>query len=172
MKLNRKGFTVVELVLSFSVSTIVIVLLFQLLISLKDLYNSSGIKTELFLKQSTISEKINSEFESKTIISVTDCGVDCIVFNFMDGTNSELSINREHSLFNYGDYTTKLVKDSYYANPEVEFYRNIENINNNIDSLILINIPIYYDSYEEENFGINIVYQYNSNEQYIIGEDF
>ncbi|MDD2181574.1 MAG: hypothetical protein PHW32_04310, partial [Bacilli bacterium] len=172
MKLNNKGFTVVELVLSFSVTTIVIVLLFQLVVSLKDLYNSSGFKTELFIKQATITEQINKELNNKTIISVDDCGTDCIVFNFTDGSSSELSVNREQVILNYSGYSTKLVKDSYFGDAEVEFYRNIENTTNNIDSFILINIPIYYDLYEDDNFGINIVYQYNSNEEYIIGEEF
>ncbi len=169
---SQKGFTVVELILSFSISSIVIVLLFQLLISLKDFYNMTSYKTELLIKQTSISKEINNDFNSKTIISVDDCGTDCIIFNFKDGESNTLSINREHKIINYGKFSTRLVKDSEFGEPNINFYRNIENVNNNIDSFILIDIPIYYPLYENENFGINIVYQYNSNEDYIIEEPF
>lgn len=169
---SQKGFTVVELILSFSITTIVIVLLFQLLLSLKDLYNTSGYKTELFIKQSTINEQISKEFTTKTITNISDCGIDCITFEFMDGTSSSLSIDRTNKIFSYGTYKTKLVNDSYYGEPVVEFYRNIANVNNNLDSYILINIPILYPLYEDENFGINIIYQYDSLKEYLVGEEF
>lgn len=169
---SQKGFTIAELILSFSVSSIVVVLLFQLLLSLKDLYNTSGYKTELFIKQATISKTINDELNSKTIESVEDCGIDCIIFNFTDGSSSTLSIDRDYKIINYGNFSTKLVKDSEFGEPSVRFYRNYANVNNRYDSFIVIDIPIYYPLYEDENFGINIVYQYNSNEQFIIEEYF
>ncbi len=169
---SEKGFTVVELVLSFSVTTIIVVLLFQVVVSLKNLYNNTGYKTELFIKQASITEQINNDLISNKIISVEDCGIDCIIFNFINGTSRTFSINRQQNLVNYGNYSTNLIKNSYFGEPNVEFYRNLDNINNNIDSFISINIPIYYPLYENENFGINIIYQYNSNEQYIIEEPF
>lgn len=169
---NQKGFTVIELILSFSITTIVVVLLFQLLISLKNLYNETGHKTELFIKQATITEQINKELTSKTIISVDDCGEECIIFNFSDGSNSKLLINREENFIHYGKSATKLVLNSYFGDAKVEFYRNAANLHNSFDSFITIKIPIYYPTYEDENFGINIVYQYNSNDHYIIEEDF
>ncbi len=169
---QKNGFTVIELILSFTVATIIIVLLFQLLISLKDLYNTTSYKTELFIKQSNISDKIYEQFNSKTIENIESCGENCLVFLYTDGSNSELSIYREQGVINFGNYTTNLVEDSYFGVPNIDYYKNVNNNFNNIDSYIHINIPIYHTLYLDENFGINIVYQYNSNEQYIIGEDF
>ncbi|NLM63353.1 MAG: hypothetical protein GX190_03470 [Mollicutes bacterium] len=169
---SKKGFTIAELVLSFSISSMVIVLLFQLLLSLKDLYNMTGYKTEMLIKQATISKQINEVLSANTIIGIEDCGVDCILFSFDNGSNKELSINREHKIINFGDFSTKLVKDSEFGEPNIMFYRNYGNVNNRFNSFILIDIPIYYPLYEDENFGINVVYQYNSNEQLLIEEEF
>ena len=81
-------------------------------------------------------------------------------------------INREENFIHYGKSATKLVLNSYFGDAKVEFYRNAANLHNSFDSFITIKIPIYYPTYEDENFGINIVYQYNSNDHYIIEEDF
>ena len=47
--LDQRGFTVVELVVSFALAMIVIVFLFQVLIQVKELYVSGVIKTERWL---------------------------------------------------------------------------------------------------------------------------
>ena len=55
---NNKGFTLVEMLVSFSLSMILIIILFQLIINLKDVYMTSGIKTELLNKQYLMTTKI------------------------------------------------------------------------------------------------------------------
>ena len=52
--MKNKGFTVVEMLSAFTLSSIIIIILFQLIINLKELYMSSGIKTELLTDVSVV----------------------------------------------------------------------------------------------------------------------
>ena len=62
--IKRNGFTVVELIVSFSLTLVIAVFLFQIIINLKNLYTNSVIKTELVNMQSLISREINSKFNN------------------------------------------------------------------------------------------------------------
>ena len=57
--MNNKGFTMVELIASFSLTSIIVVMLLQIVFSLKEIQEYSDVKTELLTKQATISNKIN-----------------------------------------------------------------------------------------------------------------
>ena len=54
-KFTNNGFTVVELIVSFSLTLVITVFLFQIVINLKNLYTNSVIKTELVNIQSLVS---------------------------------------------------------------------------------------------------------------------
>ena len=71
--MNKKGFTVVELIVSFTLAMTISVFLFQIVINLKNLYTNSTIKTELINIQSLVSRQMNENFK-KGIISVDECG--------------------------------------------------------------------------------------------------
>lgn len=167
--MNKRGFTVVELIASFTLTSLVVALLFEVLFVLKDLYSNSGIKTELLAKQSLISEKINNELTSKTLMLAMKCGDSCINFVFTDGTSSELSFDRKENIFKYGNYSTKLIKGSQYGNIDIstETVLSVEEGKN--DSIVKINIPIYHKLLKREDYGINIVYQYDSRNTAISG---
>ena len=61
MKKSNKGITIVELVVSISILSIVVLFLFQLILSLKEVYTSSGVKTEMLNKQAIINREINED---------------------------------------------------------------------------------------------------------------
>lgn len=167
MKINNQGFTIVELVLAFATSTILIILFFSLLISLKNLYNYSGVRTELLIKQASIADLINQDLMTQKIIGITNCGTNCLEFNFSNNDSKKLEINKENHLFIYGNYTTKLVKGSEFGEPQIQFYQNFTNTYNTYDAFIALTIPISYSEYEDEDYGVNLVYQYNTYETFL-----
>ena len=57
--MKNKGFTVIELVLTISLVSVVMIILFQIIFLVKNLYVESGVKVKLLQKQLVISEKIN-----------------------------------------------------------------------------------------------------------------
>ena len=160
--MNKRGFTVIELIVSFALTTLVVGLLFQMLLSLKEVYVASGFKSQMVNKQTLISSKINQDLNNKTLKIALKCGDNCLNFIFEDGTNKKLIVDDKNSTFSYGDYSTKLVNGSWFG----DFYIRNEKImgldaTSNYDSVIEIKIPIGH-SLLEEDYGINMIYQYDS----------
>lgn len=168
---NNKGFTVVELVTSFALAMVVFVFLFEIVVTLKDLYINSGYKTELLYKQAMISNKINTTLTQKKIKIAMTCGDDCLFFIFDDNTTSKLQIDKENNIFTWGDYTTKLVANSYFGDININSITATNVGNGKNDSIINIKIPIYSANITDKDFGVNIVYQYDSRISSITGID-
>lgn len=159
---NNKGFTVVELLVTFSLTMIIVIFLMQIIIVLKDIYVSNDVKTKLLNKQSILSYKINQEFITKRLDSSTKCGSNCINFIFYDGTTTKLEIDKEKKTITFGDYKTELISGSEFGNIEVT--SNIAVVNNpSFNNAILnINIPIYNKLFRNKNYGVNVNLQYNT----------
>ena len=160
----KKGFTVVELIVSFSLTMVIVVFLFQIVISLKNMYTANSLKTELLNKQAIISDKINSSFNKKTITNVTKCGSYCLNFVYSDNTSEILKIDYNENSFQFGSYKTILPDDSYISNPSIDIVYSGTFLENSNNSILVINIPIYNEFLKNQNYGINVLYQYNSNE--------
>ena len=71
--MNKRGFTTVELLVSFTLVSVIVFFLFEIIFVLKDLYVSAGIKTKLLTKQAVISEIINDDFTSLTLLYADKC---------------------------------------------------------------------------------------------------
>lgn len=159
---KKNGFTVVELVVSFSLVMVIVIFLFQIIISLREMYVNNGIKSALLNKQAIMTQKIYDDFRSKTITSFTSCGDNCITFSFDDTSTTTLRIDKDQNLFEYGDYATKLVDGSSFG----DFVVSTETVPDvspaQYDSMIKIVIPVT-NRLLEGNFGVTAVYQYNSN---------
>ena len=121
MKVNNKGVTIVELVVSISILTIIVLFLFQLILSLKEVYNSSGIKTEMLNKQAIINREINDDLYDKQLELARSCStspdiINCISFYFKDGTSKRLEFiqktDSSPAYLVYGDYKTELASGS------------------------------------------------------------
>lgn len=159
---NNKGFTVIELVVSFVLTSVIVLLLFQLVIVLKELYISAGIRSQLLTKQTIISQKINSELNDKEIIVASRCGTTCIEFIFDDDSISRFEIDRKNNTFSYGDYKTSLVNGSQYGNIKVSTNTSLEVGAGKNNSIVRINVPIYHSLFEGDDYGINVIYQYDN----------
>lgn len=156
--MKKNGFTVVELIVSFSLAIIIAIFLFQIVTNLKKLYINSILKTELVNIQSLISRDMNKNFK-KTITNIDDCGNKCAEFIYQDGTSDKLEIGDNSVMF--GNYKTTLPEQSYIKNPSINIASagTFEGKNN---SLLIIEVPIFSETLNQE-FNIKIIYQFNSN---------
>lgn len=161
---NNKGFTIVELLVSFTLSMVLVIIMFQLIINLKDLYISSGVKTELLSKQYIITNKIYTDLIEKKVTALSGClgKPECITFSFQDGTTKTLDIDMDENMLTYGDYVIKLTEESYYTTASISTVGYTSGRGNN--RILTIDIPIYNHRFNNINFGIRIVYPYNSQE--------
>ena len=156
---NNKGFTLVEMLVSFTLSMVLIIILFQLIINLKDLYVASGIKTELLNKQYLMTNKIYTDLNEKKVILIQSC-VDspvCVEFTFSDGTIKKLEIDKTNKTLKYDGYIIQLKNDSSINT--ININTTISESNKNIFN---INVETKNNQFSNMNFGINIVYPYNN----------
>ena len=53
--MNNKGLTLVELITTFALTSVIVVLLINIVVVIKNVYSKSDIKTELYINQSNLS---------------------------------------------------------------------------------------------------------------------
>ena len=167
---TKKGFTTVELIVSISLCTLIVFFLIELIFVMKDIFTESGIKTKLLAKQALLSEKINHDFRNKKLTVATSCGDNCVEFLFKDGTQKQLKYDRQNLEIIYGNYKEDLVKGSSFGDVIItsESLADTNDIST-LDGILSIHIPIFSKYFENTDFGITVVYQFNSNSTSIAG---
>lgn len=161
--MKKRGFTVVELIVTFSLTVVICVFLLQLILSLKSIYDNSGIKTEILNKQSLISNQINRTFNQKTISSLSSCGEFCLKFNYIDNTSDILKIDYSNNILQFGSFYTSLPKDTNFKDVNVDIIYSGVVDNSSNDAMLNIKIPIESKKFKNEKFEVNVIYQFNSN---------
>ncbi len=158
---EKNGFTTVELITTFALVMTITLLLFELVVSLKQIYVNVALKSLLLNKQAIMEQKIYDDFNNKSITTATNCGTNCLTFTFEDSTEATLQIDKENNLFTYGDYAAKLESSSSFGDINVtnKVVSNVAEGKNN--AMIIINIPIESTTLEG-NYGVMVLYQYDS----------
>lgn len=167
--MNNKGFTIIELLASFILSMIIVVIMFQLIINLKDLYKMTVLKSELQNKQNIITNKIYDDLINKKVKTITESNeineqgsidIYYIEFTFDDNISKKLTINTRENYISYDNYIVKLNQSMYFE--EVLISTKGTGIETGYNRILSINVPITNQIFRNENFGINIVYPYNN----------
>lgn len=161
--MNNKGFTVVELITTFAVASAIALVLFNVVLIIKNTYSNSNTKTNLLINQGNLSEQFNSLtlYEDITSIQFCDDSVKCYEFSYTNGKKYKLII--ENDMIKFGNYVYKLEKGSHVDEENVIIKR--EKINSVFlgekDSILNVKIPIINDHYPLYDFGLNYVYLYD-----------
>ena len=152
--MNNKGFTVVELIAAFSITMVISVFLFELLIEVKDIFVETSIKTNIEEKTSIISKNIYNLFnDNQNTVSCPD-DTSCTV----NGYNISV-VHSEDKKEN--DYI--IIKGQKFTMPkDGNNYIKIENIN-----LSSVNSELEAEGYLIVNFeltsdNLTAPYKYNT----------
>lgn len=152
---NNRGITVIEMIVSFSLTAIVMMLLLQLLVSLNTLYNKSGTKTELLTKQAILTEQIYNDLNNN-ILSISKDGLNKVVFTLTTGETRELIVNEENHLIIYNGQTTKYSEDTIVSTLNVE-NKIITTTDLGLNNALLeINIDVTYPNVKGD-YGVHII---------------
>ena len=151
--MNKKGFTVVELMATFILVSAASLLLVRLALTVKEIYTVNDLKTVLLVKQGNMVDIIYKDINNKTLNSITSCGKNCVKFTYSD-TSKQLKIDSDKKIVKYGNYTYKLTDSNYLGNIT---YDNYSSSGRNI---FYLDIPIY-DRLVGGNYGINLVFNTN-----------
>lgn len=150
---NNKGFTLVELGVSISLVTIVALLLFQIVASVKKMYSESDLQTTLLTKQGIIVKKIQDDLNNNSVSSITYCqnnlSNSCLEFAFIGSTiKKQLIVNPIERKITYDNYTI-----DYFKIDEDITFGNL--VFNSTTDFFTIKIPITRNNLEG-NYDINI----------------
>ena len=156
--MKKNGFTVVELLTTFVLISIVTALLITLTSSLSKMYNNSSLKTELYYKQSVLSNELNNVFLHKPISSITSCGTKCLTINYIDSTSKKIIV--ELSTIRIGNDNYEIVNGSSIGDVRFDLVYSPTSHSYKPDSILNIRIPIKYKNITDD-FGVNVVYQFN-----------
>ena len=182
--MNNKGFTLVELIASFALSSAIIFLLISIVIVVKNIYVNYELKTNLIINQGTLSKVLNEKLIDEEMITHSICSdsnnchlfyyEDYVIKLFMDNgtvkvyTYETLDYINAHKLSS-SDYVSSTDTISYNSkiyylyNPYVYKLLNgskIESFNVRDDEyFIVITISIKNKLYLNKDFGLNLVYR-------------
>lgn len=155
--MNKKGMTVVELIVSFSLTMVIVVFLIQIIINLSKIYDNNTKKTELLNSQAIISDSINTAFIRKQLVNVSDCGDDCYKFYYKTGDTDTLKL--ENGILTFDNVAIKLNNATYgEIMLDAIYMPTIDDESNN--ALLILDIPI--ESQIDYNFDVRVVYSFNS----------
>lgn len=160
--MKNKGFTLVELIVSFALTMVIVFILFQLIITLKNIYTNNVVASDLILKQSSISEMINKDLVSGDLGDIVEViptysnikeGA-CYSLNFETSTSRELCISITNNTISYNDYEFSLVSGSTIGDYDVYIKTDESNI-----KTLYIMVDILYNGLND-NYGIRIANSY------------
>ncbi len=77
--MNKKGFTVVELITSFALTMVITVFLFEVLIDIKDIYVETAVKTSIQQKLAVISKNVKRVIAPRGTTVICSSSNSCVV---------------------------------------------------------------------------------------------
>lgn len=169
---NNKGFSILELIVSFGLTMIIVIVLFEIIIYMKELYEKSITQTELINKQNLITDYIYTDIYNKKLESVTLCGENCIAFTYKDGNTSNLKWDTSLNTIGYGDYTISMLKNTFLNQSlllrngtyQLSGAKICYNESIGGEQYFSIHIPITNALFQNDDFGLNIFYTYSNDE--------
>lgn len=150
--MNNKGLTIIELITTFLLTAVIVVLLINVIVVIKNVYSKNNIKSELYINQSNLSNQLNSKINNNNLDFYEKCTDEefCYIFNFLDGEVIKLTVTDEKIKF--GEYIYKKNKKTNIGTPSIE---------TTLNNILVLKIPIESKIYPDIDFGINLIYQYD-----------
>lgn len=164
--MNKKGFTTIELIASFSIAMVILIFLFNVVLIMKDSYQNLNGETELLVQKDNLSYTINKKLHDKNLIQLTTCTdtANCYLFNYDDNTSDKLIYDKDKKVITFDDYIFE-ISDSITADDITvnEYYD--DNTSTLYNGYFIINIPLEYN---KKDYSIKIIHQFNTDVLVII----
>lgn len=178
MKLNNKGMTVVEILLSFTLVVIIVMNLFSIIMNYRAKVNVEILRDEYIVTKYQITRDIQNDILDLVLKEVTECGAKCVQFEYYSGAKKKLTIHDpqtadqiENKYIQYGDQKYKirdvlpsnipsgrdpLRYQSITIDPTITLTKDTYSVTEEENSLYSVYIGIRHAEFDED-FGILIV---------------
>lgn len=162
-KKTEKGFTIVEILLSFSLAIIVLIYIFNVLAQLKNLYTEDGIRSQLLVKQSGVVKEIENEINGKTIesiVAINDISKQGHRILFSDGSNADLYIDSKNRVVTFGEHKVQFIEGTEIGLPVVRIVRTDDMPENANNAVAFISFSIKHKLVDGD-YGIRVAYPFD-----------
>ena len=161
--MSKKGFTVIEILASFSIALTILIVEVKVVMSIKDNLCKNNGMTKTLIDKEYWSYNINKRLKEKELTSLSMCedGVKCYLFTYSDSTTDKLVYNTDSITFN--NYTFEITDGITVDAPTItEHYDTMTSTTYN--GYIIINIPITINN---KDYSIKTVKHINSENVYV-----
>jgi hypothetical protein len=169
LKNDNSGFTIIELITSFSLAMVVLVFLFNIVVILKETYIDTSVKSELIINQSLLSTSLNEDlYNGATSFKKVSCDSEYICYNvgFSDSSIKRLSISIKNKKVKYGDIE---FSDDSFENLTYSVCATEYNTDYSVDSTLNVKVSFTSSVIEDQIFGFNVVYLYDADNFEVTG---
>ena len=171
-KLNQKGMTVVELIVTFAIIMIIVVGMLEIIVALKNDMNDSMLERDIIEFQGTVTQLINDDLIKLKATKVSTCTFTketdtdkgyCYLLSFSKQTISKkLEISLLNKYIKYDGIKYELPEPSImeFRDKLIFYGDNVDHqVKVNVDDNNFLNIYIpFYIIDEDENIGIDIIH--------------
>ena len=160
MNKKNKGFTTIELITSFTLASVIMIILFNIILILKDNLSEVNAKTNMLVEKDNLSYNINKRFKEKELSSITMCdeGDKCYEFKYSDDTSDKLVYSNTDKSITFNNYTFDIIDGITVEEPTItEHYDTMSSTTYN--GYFIIHIPIKLD---DKDYSIKINKHFNT----------
>ena len=160
MKLNKKGFSLVELLIAFTAITLLSIAIFRTVITIQKRQQINIAYNDYIVFESTINSLIQKDFTNKVIEAIEYCGNNCYKIKYIGEVEKTLSINRNDGIFSYGTIKLRLPKTFSFIKDIEHKSETISGVEaNRHNTITMFKIPIKSTIVTKD---LDIIYIYQS----------
>lgn len=157
--MDKRGFTLVEVIVSFVLVTAVSMALFKTTVAIQQRQKVNIALNSFKAFSLAMNNEIQYDFLTDRILSTTSCGTNCYDINFDNRGTVRITLNREDGTITYGSFKEKLPNDyTFYDDMKISSYTSATP---GLNSYVALTIPIK-SNYESNLSDIKYMYEYDS----------
>ena len=157
--MNKKGFTLIEVIVSFVLVTAISLALFKTVLAMQQRQKVNIALNQFKSFNLMINNEIQYDFLTDKILSTSACGTNCYDITFEKKGTVRITMNKEDGTITYGSFKEKLPVDyTFYDDMTITSYTSSTS---GLNSYVVLTIPVK-SNYEPNLSNIKYMYQYDS----------
>lgn len=166
----KKGFTLVELIVSFAMISILSLVIFRTTINIQQKQVRNMAYSSYVTFHSTVNTVVQTDLVNKTIEELEFCGRNCYKIKYAGEASKQLSIDIEEGIITYGGFVERLPSSfKFYMDLTIseDLYDEIND--GEYNAMLTIRIPISSTILPNKR-DLYYIYQYNSESNPILSK--
>jgi len=161
--MNKKGFSTVELLVSFTIISFVAIAMFNTVFDLLDKVEYYQNLSKVTILNGNTINSVQKDMKQRKYYGSKSCGTNCYDITYQDLSVKRLKISVTAHTIQYGGITERVPSNNVINGNLVFTIQSFTADAGDNNTILTINIPIYNESMNVNN-NINIVHQYDSND--------